>query len=724
MKERFKNFIAFTLSEMMIVLLIFSVISAAILPTITTRKENANPNITSGGSGSEIWDYETTTNGIVYNSYENTSSKPYPVMMNSSTFPFSAASLTGSSVEYVNAAVYLLSKSDDITTNSTTNEEEFFKLNNQGNSWIEFTETNGANQYYPDGRIAIDVAGSIYIGYGNTLYLSDDNAERLLDNQDTLLIGNYLGEKKVSAEHSVIIGNYSASNPSIPEDDLVNIKNSIFVGQNITPYMTNDSVVVMGYYAGYPATDDASKQSSQQSVVMGSLAGYNSSPSQSVVIGKEAAYYTANKGDARSQGSAKSSVFIGSNAGMSYQVKSYYDVKIGYYAGYASHSAGSPAYATPWDNVTIGYYANNDLTYNVSIGSYAGNNIGEGFGDKNKTVFIGAHAGEHAYNSDDTVFIGYYAGANQSGAWNSVFIGNYAGSEVSESGSNTTMSVAIGAGALSATTARVSDSDLYQTVCIGKNACKNIDKIAETVAIGYDITGTKSAENSLLIGSGCKSTSGVMMSNTICISGSLDASKKNITVSGKQAWPSKNDSSSSGPKTIVRTFIAPSMQDNSTSYLNSSIVLYAGTVLSYGPITSYSDKRLKENIVPLNSTLENVRKFNIYEYNLKKETKDKVKIGVIAQELQKIYPQAVTTFNNYLTISSDWIMYSAINAIKELDKIAQNVQSQLAKTKSDYSKLLVKVQNLEVRLNNLEKSNKILLIKLDDIEKIKKMEQK
>ena len=39
MKKLTKNFIAFTLSEMMIVLLILSVISAATLPSITQRNE-------------------------------------------------------------------------------------------------------------------------------------------------------------------------------------------------------------------------------------------------------------------------------------------------------------------------------------------------------------------------------------------------------------------------------------------------------------------------------------------------------------------------------------------------------------------------------------------------------------------------------------------------------------------------------------------------------------
>ena len=51
MKFKFKNLIAFTLSEMMIVLLIVSVISAATIPTITQQKQKPY-NVTENNSTS------------------------------------------------------------------------------------------------------------------------------------------------------------------------------------------------------------------------------------------------------------------------------------------------------------------------------------------------------------------------------------------------------------------------------------------------------------------------------------------------------------------------------------------------------------------------------------------------------------------------------------------------------------------------------------------------
>ena len=218
-------------------------------------------------------------------------------------------------------------------------------------------------------------------------------------------------------------------------------------------------------------------------------------------------------------------------------------------------------------------------------------------------------------------------------------------------------------------------------------------------------TGAK-MDKALLIGKGCRSNSTVSWSGNICISALIDASSKKLfgtrthsdgSTKTYSAWSSTNENN------VVRTFIAPSVPAGSgvTGYNNSSIVLYAAKVYSFGSLISYSDKRLKQNIKPVKSSLDKVRKINVYEYNMKKDSSKDVKIGVIAQELKEMYPNAVHMFNNYLSVNSDWVVYSTIRAIKDLDKIVQNAQQKLQLAKSNYNKLQARVDNIEIRLNKI-----------------------
>lgn len=68
----------------------------------------------------------------------------------------------------------------------------------------------------------------------------------------------------------------------------------------------------------------------------------------------------------------------------------------------------------------------------------------------------------------------------------------------------------------------------------------------------------------------------------------------------------------------------------------------------FAPI-SFSDRSLKENIIPLGK--ENGH--NIYEFNYRGE--DKKYIGVMADEVQEINPEAVTDINGHMAVNYDMI---------------------------------------------------------------------
>src|SRR5574344_341304 len=129
-----------------------------------------------------------------------------------------------------------------------------------------------------------------------------------------------------------------------------------------------------------------------------------------------------------------------------------------------------------------------------------------------------------------------------------------------------------------------------------------------------------------------------------------------------------------------------------------------------------SDRRLKNIKGKSNSGLEQIRKIQTYEYTFKKDKTKEPHVGVIAQELQKIFPNAVKADKSkqkYLSIRLEDMFYAMLNSIKELDKIVQNIEKKLIendKINNQQSKQikLLENQNKDIlkRLNRLEKKVK------------------
>jgi len=67
-----------------------------------------------------------------------------------------------------------------------------------------------------------------------------------------------------------------------------------------------------------------------------------------------------------------------------------------------------------------------------------------------------------------------------------------------------------------------------------------------------------------------------------------------------------------------------------------------GSITNNGVYGTWSDLRLKENIVPATSKLDDLLKVNIVNYNLIKDNSKLKQIGVVAQELEEIFPGLVS----------------------------------------------------------------------------------
>ena len=91
-----------------------------------------------------------------------------------------------------------------------------------------------------------------------------------------------------------------------------------------------------------------------------------------------------------------------------------------------------------------------------------------------------------------------------------------------------------------------------------------------------------------------------------------------------------------------------------------------------------SDKRLKENIIPIDNPIEKVLQLSGVEFDWKPLTEEERKtihpneghdIGIIAQELEEVLPELVTTRDTgYKAVKYDKIVALLIEAIKEQQK--------------------------------------------------------
>jgi hypothetical protein len=105
-----------------------------------------------------------------------------------------------------------------------------------------------------------------------------------------------------------------------------------------------------------------------------------------------------------------------------------------------------------------------------------------------------------------------------------------------------------------------------------------------------------------------------------------------------------------------------------------------GNVIAYS--TTISDERLKENIVGIDGALDKVAQLNGYTFTYK--TDGKISAGLIAQEVEKVLPEAVSERklplkindgNQYKILNYDAIHGLLIEAIKELTARIEDLES-------------------------------------------------
>jgi|GEM_PF-2533986 len=114
-----------------------------------------------------------------------------------------------------------------------------------------------------------------------------------------------------------------------------------------------------------------------------------------------------------------------------------------------------------------------------------------------------------------------------------------------------------------------------------------------------------------------------------------------------------------------------------------------------------SDRRYKKNIQTLEDALSNTLKMRGVSYNWKDKSKtQRNQIGVIAQEVEEIYPEFVHTDENGMkSVNYSQMTAVLIEAVKELNAKIDNLQSE----NSDLKAQVANASELESRLAQIEK---------------------
>jgi hypothetical protein len=118
---------------------------------------------------------------------------------------------------------------------------------------------------------------------------------------------------------------------------------------------------------------------------------------------------------------------------------------------------------------------------------------------------------------------------------------------------------------------------------------------------------------------------------------------------------------------------------------SSSYELYVnGDVYATGNITAYSDRRVKENIVPINDALEKVNSLQGVYYNKIDDEEKKKEIGFIAQDVNEVAPELVTYAEDVDQYGVKYGNTTAllVEAVKELTQQVKDLKQEIKEIKN------------------------------------------
>ena len=732
-KKTIKNYIAFTLTEMTMVLLIMSIIAAVSAPLVKHAVSDVVSSSVAESTG--IWRKISSLSGIFYSSVGNG-------IVSIGTIPGAEP------INYGFPAMIIQSNGGDKT--NLVSQLGFYSTSISNSQRMSFDRYNNI----AIGRNIKSNSNSDSLSYGKITIGSDIGNEKQLGSNQAILMGSTsLNTVYASVNHSILIGNYVANQQQtgpigIEEkniDDTINIGSysstlfagniaygysSINIGNKTARYTTKNIYNVnIGYLAAYQCEE------SENNVNIGSFAGSSQggstgNNSKSINIGKYAgAFKTQYRVYA---GPSYSNVFVGQFAG-SYLTKAYKTniiPKSDSYLRRNNIAIGLGSLASTWkydhlealdlmnntcDDAVITKMCGEDKAFvstkamanDIAIGAFAGNNIhimGYQYSNtvnNHNIILIGAYAGAKSVPFNNymhaiplspgtpaaadnnttykgTIAIGPFASFSagrardndsyysEDGFTNSISIGNYAGYESIQQGQ-----IAIGnyAGAVSG------------EIVNGRDVSAANSKIFIGNFAGYESNGSA-------IGIGNYACSRLEGFNNMCFGNFTYA------MSLKDGYDMN---------TVWRAYDRPFYRTTAVFYAGAGVGQQSDLILATKKIYTRdgtflsvtSDARSKRKISLAPYGIKDFRKFNIYNFTLKSDKEHEKHIGVIAQEYRKAFPLGLDKNGKYYSVKLDWLYYSMINAVKDLDKLIQEFQVKFDEYINNFESIKARIDVLE-----------------------------
>ena len=125
-----------------------------------------------------------------------------------------------------------------------------------------------------------------------------------------------------------------------------------------------------------------------------------------------------------------------------------------------------------------------------------------------------------------------------------------------------------------------------------------------------------------------------------------------------------------------------------------------GAIFATGDITAFSDQRYKQNIIRLDRSLDLIRSLRGYSYTRSDYRPGERQIGLLAQEVKAVIPEAVSydSTNDIYSVNYNCLMAPVVESIKELSDRVEAQQSVMEAQQSVIDTQQLVIQKLLDRL--------------------------
>ncbi|HEY1037560.1 MAG TPA: tail fiber domain-containing protein [Candidatus Paceibacterota bacterium] len=529
-------------------------------------------------------------------------------------------------------------------------------------------------------RMTINSSGNVGIGTttpGSRLVVAGDiaatgtiSALNLRSVSDNTFVGNSAGISNVTGNWSTYIGAGAGMNNQSGNN---NVYVGVSAGQNGTQGWDN---VIVGAGAGV-------SNMGWENVFLGHNSGYsNTSGTQNTFTGRQSGYsnmtgvYNAFYGAAagRSNISGSLNAFFGPGAGQ-FNVVGSSNTAVGNRAGYYN--------ASGTQNAILGEDAgrsatNNSYTGNALFGYRSGYGLLTG-GDYN--TLLGYQAGSNVTTGARNIIIGYNATATSATVSDFLNIGN------SIYGNLSTRNIGIGTSTPSERLSVVGNANISGELNIGGASGTGlklyVDSTAQNIQsfdlkplyinpYGNSVVLVPNGDN---VGVGAVNPTAKLTVKGTSASGDIFSVASSSNASFLTVTAAGNVGIGTGTPG-QRLSVAGSVQSTALLGGSTNLTVDANGVIIRDP----SDQKLKQNIATIENALEKVSQLRgvSYEWIDKARFGASSEIGVIAQEVEQVVPEVVSSGGAYKSVKIANLVGLLIEAVKEMKAGADAMLAQVA----------------------------------------------